>query len=391
MSIFPSMTHPTVTIEKLVFGGYGLARTPSGVIFVTDVAPGETVLVEPRGKKGGQPLYKPVEIVNPSPSRRAPPCPYANTCGGCNWLYIDHAAQISIKQEIFIDCMRRVGRIKDLPVITTIADGEFAYRQRAQIKIDERGKTGFYGRETNTVVPIDRCPLLVPSINALLTDFSKSTVAPPPGEKNLMILAGDGGALASFPVLQNRTLSKVRIAVENKIFDVSGGGFFQSNRPLLARFGSWALPFVSGDFCVDLYGGCGFFSVLLAEKFKRGLLIESVGAQVAAAGNNFQLNGIDHFDAREGAAEGLDRMIAGRTIDSLIVDPPRVGLSAGARAAIAKVKPRTILYVSCDPATQARDVGFLTDKTGYRIDQAVLFDLYPNTHHIESAIILSHR
>lgn len=379
----------TVSIEKLVSGGMGLARTDQGIIFVSGVAPDETVTIEPYGKKGGQAIARPLEIINPSPARREPPCPLAGVCGGCDWQHILPAEQTKIKSAIFIECMQRIGRLENLPSIEIVITEEFAYRHRAQIKLDEEGNAGFFARDTNDIVCVPHCPLLVDPLNDLLDDFSKRQFVLPLSEKNFMVIAGDDGTIASSPKIAGRTMKSVTISVGAKTFEVQGGSFFQSNRPLLLKLGTWAAPLVRGDRCVDLYGGSGFFSVMLADRFKQGLLIESIDAHVAEAHENFERNGLSHFEAKLGMAEDIVALAGPGPVDFLIVDPPRTGMTKKVIDGIAALKPGTIMYVSCDPATQARDAGYLVSKAGYAISKAVVFDLYPNTHHIESILLLT--
>jgi 23S rRNA (uracil1939-C5)-methyltransferase len=377
-----------VTIEKLVFGGYGLARTDAGVVFVTGAAPGETVYIEPFAKKGGSTIARPVEIIESSPARRTPPCPLAGRCGGCDWLHIAYNTQCKAKQEIVLDCMTRIGRLKDLPDIETISADEFSYRHRCQIKISAEGNAGFYARNTNDVVTVTACTLLVPALNALLADLAASRISVPAGLPGLMVIAGEDDQIASSPMIPGRTTFGVTLTVENKKFEVRANGFFQSNRPLLRDFGAWARSFIGGNFFIDLYGGSGFFSLMLAERFKQGLLIESVNAQVRQARENFRRNGCTHMVARSGRAEDLAGIVAGRTIDCLIVDPPRPGLTRRVRESIAAMRPSQILYVSCNPSTQARDLDVILNKGKYTLNKIALFDLYPNTHHIESVALL---
>jgi 23S rRNA (uracil1939-C5)-methyltransferase len=382
------MSHQTVTIEKLVFGGAGLARTDKGVVFVNDVAPGETVAIEITGKKGGVAHARPLRIIEPSPARRPPACPLYGRCGGCDWLHIDYKTQVECKKEMTAECMRRIGHIENFPDPEVITADEHGYRRRAQLQIDRNGNTGFFSRRTNDVVPVRRCPLLVDALNTLLNKIADGKASLPHALKNLKTIAGNDGHIASAPVIAGETDKNAVITAGNKSFEVPGGGFFQSNSLLLERLGAWAPDHVEGTFCVDLYGGSGFFSVMLADRFKEGMLIESVGAEVAAAGENFKRNGIRHFRTFEGNADDLLRLAGAQPVDCLIVDPPRSGLSPEVREAAAALKPKTILYVSCDPSTQARDAGFFVNKEGYAISSAALFDLYPNTHHIESLLLL---
>ncbi|MBN2037827.1 MAG: class I SAM-dependent RNA methyltransferase [Chitinispirillaceae bacterium] len=378
-----------VSIEKLVFGGYGLARTDKGALLVSGVAPGETALVEPYAKKGGVALARPLEIIFPAASRRTPPCPLVNICGGCDWLHLAYDAQVSAKREIVRETLERIGRIKDLPGFETVCGPEFAYRHRIQIKISANGRAGFFARNTTSVVTVEHCPLLVTPLNALLSEFAARTVTPPRGPVTLKAIAGDGNTLASWPVIEGRTTSHVFLNIDGRRFALSGNGFFQSNRPLLNSLGSWVKNNVEGDFFFDLYGGSGFFSIMLADRFKKGMLVESVEAEIRQARENFHANGISHIEALAGRAEDLAGMPRAHRIDCLIVDPPRPGLTRSVREAIARIKPKKVLYVSCNPSTQARDIGFLVHKAGYTIRKAALFDFYPNTHHIECAALLT--
>jgi 23S rRNA (uracil1939-C5)-methyltransferase len=380
-----------VTIEKLVFGGAGLARTADGVMLVADALGGERVRIEPTGKRGGVVTARTVELLSPSPDRRAPPCPVAGVCGGCDWQHIVYKAQLSAKAAIFDDCMRRIGRIRELPGVEIFSADEFGYRHRVQIKIDTRGKAGFFAKRTNEVVPIDRCLLLVDPLNRLLAALPGRLATSPSPIPNLMAIAGDGGEVASFPRIDGLTVESVTISAGTARFDIAGNSFFQSNKPLLEPLGNWARPHAGGDRFIDLYGGTGFFSVMLADRFAEGLLIESVGAQVEAARKNFVLNSIHNVKAEEGTAERLSSLAGSKPVSCLIVDPPRPGLTRTVRESIATLKPAMALYVSCNPSTQARDVGFLVHKAGYEIARTAIFDLYPNTHHMESVMILTRK
>jgi 23S rRNA (uracil1939-C5)-methyltransferase len=303
--------------------------------------------------------------------------------------HLVYSEQTKIKKEIFVECLRRLGRINQLPPVEIVAAEEFGYRHRAQIKLDENGNAGFFARDTNDIVCVPHCPLLVGPLNNLLNDFSQRQFVLALSEKNFMVITGDNGTIASSPKIAGRTSKSVTITVGEKTFDVQGDSFFQSNRPLLQMLGTWAAPWVQGDQCIDLYGGSGFFSVMLADRFKRGLLIESVGAHVAAATENFKRNGISHFEALQGTAEEIVALAGNEPVDCLIVDPPRAGLTTKVLEGIVTLNPKLVMYVSCDAATQARDVGFLVNKAGYAIARAAIFDLYPNTHHLESILLLT--
>lgn len=374
-----------VTIEKLVHGGFGLARTDKGVVFVEGVMPGEQVTIELLPKKNGMQLARLVTVNVPSSDRRVPPCSVANRCGGCDWLFITYLQQVACKETIIRDTFSRIGKIVDLPAFAVFSGEEFGYRMRAQIKIGSSGEGGFYRKRSNEMVPIAHCPLLVPSINVLLQKAAAKTGYFPAGCESIRCVAGDA-AVASDPVIAD-TIAETTITCGKYQFTVSGENFFQGNRFLLKQLGMWGRQWCSGTSFVDLYGGTGFFTVFLAGVFSQALLIESDTSMAAQAKKNCLHNGINHCCTVAASAEMMQRYLP-KVIDFLVVDPPRSGLSARARTLIANATPQKILYVSCDCATQARDVGFFVGQKGYVVRGGALFDLYPNTHHIETAVIM---
>lgn len=370
-------------VEKLIFGGFGLARTSSGVIFISDVLPGETVQYIVEGKKEGIPLARPVDILNSSEMRRTPECPYFGKCGGCDWQYIDSNYQTQVKKDIFVESLNRIGKIKNIPAIQVFDSPEKNYRIRAQLKNDTHGNWGFYQKKSKVIVKIESCPLLSEPVNKLLKtlniDSKKNEI------ESVNIIAGDC-SIASDPLLAGLTLNCVDLSVGEYKFSVYGSNFFQSNRFLIEKMGQWALPMVSGDYCVDLYGGSGFFSIMLGKQFRKGTMIESVNLQVKIAQRNFEKNDNSHFNAICTEAERFESVIKEKP-DLLIVDPPRIGLTKQVRMSVVTIAPSKILYVSCNPSTQARDVGAFVNR-GYSISHAALFDCYPNTYHIETALLL---
>jgi tRNA/tmRNA/rRNA uracil-C5-methylase (TrmA/RlmC/RlmD family) len=302
-----------------------------------------------------------------------------------------YSAQLQAKIGIFDECFSRIGKLQNVPAPDIIESPEWNYRCRAQFKLDPHSaKAGFFRRGTNEVIPIDSCPLLHPSLNELLAAPEHLFRQLPEGTKQLKVIAGDRG-LSSHPVLPGRTGAYADIQVDTVTFRISGGGFFQGNRYLHKSLGRWAEPHVGGEFFIDLYGGAGFFSVLLGNRFSKGVLIESSGTLVENATENLRANELDHIQAMRAPAErfashlDLPSRIAP---DLVIVDPPRPGLTKKAMENLVSLHPGAILYVSCDPATQARDIGKLVHRQGYRMDKRALFDLYPQTHHLETAVLL---
>jgi len=174
------------------------------------------------------------------------------------------------------------------------------------------------------------------------------------------------------------------------VFTVSGDSFFQGNRFLLEKLGYRVKEYASGNFFVDMYGGVGFFSVMLADNFSQGLLIESSRDLAGLAQKNISRNAFNHIATDAVSAEHFfkESVHSLPVPDCIIIDPPRPGLTRQVREGIRNLQPRTVVYISCNPSTQARDAGFFVKKCGYKIEKAALFDLYPQTHHIESVLLL---
>ncbi|MBN1604029.1 MAG: class I SAM-dependent RNA methyltransferase [Chitinispirillaceae bacterium] len=373
-----------VTIEKVIFGGQGLARTDQGVVFVNDVLPGEVVEVSPPVKVRGALFSKSVKLIEASEKRRIPLCPCFGVCGGCDWQYISYETQVELKRNIYRDSFRKISSIAQLPDPEIFTSPETGYRIRARAQIRNDGRLGFFRKNSNDIVAIQSCPLLSGKLNQLFTN--SFPVRNDRRKNELKLIEGDT-SVASDPIIAGFTESQADITIDGKLFRVNGGDFFQSNCFVNERLGTWFRPFVGGGLCIDLYGGCGFFSMMVASRFKKGLLIESVRSQVEHARSNFFNNGIHHFKAICSDSENLHSVCSQRP-DCLIVDPPRPGLTPQVRSAIAALKPAKIVYVSCNISTQARDCEFFIKEMNYRIIRSALFDCYPNTSHIESVMIL---
>jgi 23S rRNA (uracil1939-C5)-methyltransferase len=379
-----------LTIEKLVFGGQGLARTPDGVVFVDGVLPGEIVEAETTGRQGGAPVATVRQLLQPSAERVVPACPHAAVCGGCDAQYIEPAAQVHHKQAIFVECLQRIGKQKDLPPVDVFASEPWQYRIRAQLQIDRQaGAIGFFGRASNDVVAIDRCPLLVDSLNRVLDDKETVMARLPEAAAQLRVFAGDS-AVASAPAVAGVSEQSVDVTVGGCRFRVGGETFFQSNRFMVEPMGAWAKAHARGETLIDMFGGIGFFALQVAGAFERVLIVEADATMAEAAGTNAKLNQCGNIEVLQAGAEAFfgPRHQRRHHADCLIVDPPRTGLSREVRSGIATTKPPQILYIACDPASQARDVHFLTTQAGYHIEKAAMFDCYPQTHHLETGLDL---
>ncbi len=377
-------------IEKLIHGGLGLAKTADGAVFIEQGLPGETVDVRVVGKKSSTPYAVIEEIIDPSPFRQEPACPYYGVCGGCNLQHLLYQQQVKEKQAILKESFVRLGKFTPPASIDTVESPPWEYRIRAQLKIDTQQNTlGFYKKKSNEVISIAKCPLLDKRISTLLEN-SSSTLAKLNGAYNqIKVIAGDDAIIASTPIIPPQTKKETQITVGKKNFLLKGDSFFQGNRFLLEALGTWARTYVQGNLFIDMFGGLGFFSVLLGDLFSQGLLVEQSQTLVDLAQHNFTQNSLHHLKANALSAEHFFINPPKHTIDCLVVDPPRPGLTRKVREGIGTLKPLSILYVSCNPATLARDAGYFLNKCGYSIEDCCLFDLYPQTHHLETAMLLT--
>lgn len=391
MSLKKEQLFVECTIEKLVHEGYGLARTEQGVIFVEQVLPAEKIVarVVSDSKKGMRAQLH--EIQSPSPHRREPACPFALQCGGCNWQHIDYPAALEYKKAILIECLERIAKIRCLPAIEVFESPPLNYRIRVQMKsCPEKLQLGFFAKGSNSIVPIDSCCLLVPQLNNLFNHSQTiCTTLQNSGYHELKAIASDT-AIASQPVVKNVTTATTIMTIDNARFMVSGNSFFQCNKFLLQKLGTWPRSGIStgGGRCIDMFGGQGFFSLMLGDLFSEVILVEAASELVAQGRSNFLCSGMSHLKAVHLTAEECFKKSILRPTDFLIVDPPRPGLSTLVRRGIQEVKPKRLLSVSCNPATFSRDTGFLVKSCGYTLDRLALFDMYPQTHHSEIAAFL---
>lgn len=378
-----------LTAEMMLYGGFALARTEQGVVFVEGLLPTETAVCEVVGKKGGIPYYRAIEVLETSSERRKPFCKYNDACGGCNWQHINYPMQVLSKRSIFIDALTRIGKIEDIPEIEIFSADEKGYRQRVQFKIDkESGDVGFFKSGSNDVIAIDHCPLLTDNLNSLLAESKTIATVAKDNKRGFMAIDVSEG-IVSQPPIQGRTNENGSIQVGDFIFDIEGSSFFQSNRFLTEKMARWCSDVFKGENLLDLYGGVGLFSLFHGQNFSSTLLVELSKSMAKKAKLGFIKNGFTSGSTLGIKSEQFFRQKQKKKFDGIIVDPPRTGLSREVREGVVNLNPKMILYISCNPTTQARDVGFWVNKKGYKIIRSAIFDLYPNSSHIESGLLLA--
>ena len=424
-----------VRIEKLVYGGEGLARHEGHTVFAPFVLPGETVTVEPLERHKKFIRGRVTAVVLPSSERVAAECPHFGTCGGCNYQHMPYEAQLRYKAEILRETLSRLGKIVWEGAITTHGSPPYGYRNRAQWKIapaaDGQPAVGYFEAGSRRLCPARVCPILSPRLHEALGVFSRLTAARalPAGLREVEVFADD----ADEKLLLNlsfETLDGPLQAVTNLLraelpgaesflihigrgdrFELDGPGhltygvgahryrvghlsFFQVNRFLLPELVEITLADARGRLALDLFAGVGLFSLPLAHRFERVIAVEFNAATSRDLEMNLQGSGAASPAARHNDVEAFLARWR-ETPDFVLLDPPRAGVPAASLQRLAKLGPAVIGYLSCDPATLARDLAVLVgtkEKPGsYEINAMHLVDMFPQSYHLEAFLRLTRR
>ncbi len=360
-----------LTIEKLVPGGDGLARHEGQVVLVPSVLPAEVIEVEITEDKKQYLRALPLKILKSSPARVKPPCPIYNDCGGCHWQHIEYGEQLQLKKQIIKDAFSRTGKL-ELPDFEIVQSSPWGYRNRAQLQVNAKEKKlGFMRRKTIDIIEVEHCAVLAPAINNLLKE-KPSSITSGKSSKVHLFSTTTGQLSTGHEIVKLKLLGK-SIEFDNRCF-------FQSNLSLLETFIQHALQDLKGETAVDLYSGVGLFALFLADNFKRCILVEENSHSLKFAKKNLQGKQAEFFPL------SVEKFFGGQQLpecDVVVVDPPRNGISQSAKKALLAAKPKKLVYVSCNPVTQARDSRDIL-AAGYKMDSFKAFDFYPQTFHIET-------
>jgi 23S rRNA (uracil1939-C5)-methyltransferase len=384
----------TVEIERIVPGGAGLAHAEGRTIFVGLAAPGDQLRVQVNQTRGRVAFASILEIIKASPSRVEPLCPYFGRCGGCDFQQLDYEAQLDAKVSIIRDCLRRIARLEPAPEISiTPSPRRWHYRSRAQWQFDAvRKHLGYFERGSHRVCDVVECPVIVEPLQEMLTHLrAQAQDDSLPEATEFQAVAGDedtslvppGGSHAAREVSRNIVGHRYRFNAD---------GFFQINHELLPALIAAALGDAHGESAIDLYCGVGLFTLPLAERFTHVVGVEANETAISYARRNLQDAQLANaaFE-RAKVSDWLKVHSRENTpVDLILLDPPRAGAEEGAINSILALRPRRISYVSCDPATLARDLKYLVEG-GYNLDAVAAFDMFPQTHHVETVAHLSRR
>lgn len=380
-----------VEIERLLPGGVGLAHAAGLTLFVSLAAPGDVLRVRADRVQGTVGFASIVEILKASPVRIEPPCPYFGRCGGCDFQQLTYEAQLQAKVEMIRDCLHRIAKLETPDEIRiTPSANQWHYRARANWQVDSPAKLlGYFERGSNRVCGVEYCGVLVPQLEETLEkirkEISAKNVRHP---KSIDGVVGDEG-ISVAPAIAGFSARTVSRRIGNETYSFSADTFFQVNHELLEPLMAEAIGDATGQAAIDLYCGVGLFTLPLARRFARVTGVEAHPRAVEFARRNVERAKLENVEiANLGVGDWVKHSRSFEVLDFLLLDPPRVGCENAVIAGILAMRPRRIAYVSCDPATLARDLKKII-ADDYSLDSIAAFDMFPQTHHVETVARLT--
>jgi 23S rRNA (uracil1939-C5)-methyltransferase len=442
-----------LNIEKLIYGGDGLARLPvdnvnsskderGKAVFVPFVLAGEKIEATLTEKKAGFARARADEVIVSSAHRVAPPCPYFGQCGGCHYQHSDYQHQLDIKKEILRENLRRIAKLELQVEIQTHPSPPWSYRNRSRLQMRSRPDfaVGYFKFASHELLPVEECPISSPLTNrgiAAVWQLGRGGKAVEgvreieffanaedtkllveclcvPEARRAAVRAWAEELCAAMPEISGVVAfrepqkgvrdqmvtvgaSELTYQIRSGSYRVSAGAFFQTNRYLIEELVEIVTAGVSGEFALDLYAGVGLFSTALACDIRHIVSVEMSPTAARDLQYNLPVNGqmvhaeTEQFLSRIGerghVGGGASLPQSLHKPDLIVVDPPRGGLGDRVAHLLMGADAPRITYVSCDPATLARDLVPL-QAAGYRVGEIHLVDLFPQTYHIESVVKL---
>jgi 23S rRNA (uracil1939-C5)-methyltransferase len=356
------------------------------VTFVPLSAPGDRVLVRTVEAHRRYLHASLVEVVAPGPCRVEPVCPVFGCCGGCAWQHIRYRDQLEAKRSILEDALTRIAKLEEVPqrIEMRASPAVYGYRSRARVLVDTEG-VGFRRRRSREVCATDRCPILVPRLEAALAALARGARVPR-GEWELA--AGDAGEI-SILAPDGRQLEEERTWIRSgpDRIGISAGAFAQANAALRTELAEAVHEAAgAGEILLELFAGSGFLTLGLARRFRRVIALESNPRAVRDLARNLRDADLTNVELHAAPVEHALRRapLAALRPDVVLVDPPRSGLP---RRITEEIDAARLVYLSCDPATLARDLSALAEG-GFRLVRVTGFDLFPQTAHVEALAVL---
>ncbi len=427
-----------LTIEKLNLGGQGIGYINGKVCFVDFVIPGEEILASILLEKKDYNVAKSLEIIRPSPFRIKPECPLFMECGGCQLQHISYERQIDCKKGILVDTLRHIGKI-DYNNIEIFHYTPWHYRNRAQLPIQKNGtvKIGYFSKGTHQVVNTNKCLINHEVIDSALCTIRKriemsgiaiydelrhtgnlrhlvlkygidtdqlyiifvtrKRVLPPALYKklseelpNLVGIVQNINSRRTNRIMGNENIvlagrNYYEDRIHNKIFRIGPNSFFQINKPVFEKIITEIKKEISGSMILDLYAGVGVIGICVADLAETVMAVEENIAAINEGIANARINNVKNIKFVSGKVER--KLTEIESADMIILDPPRKGIARETLDRLVELNSPRIVYLSCDPATLSRDTRSLIN-SGYHIKRACFFDMFPQTYHIETLMVL---
>ncbi|MBW2726736.1 MAG: class I SAM-dependent RNA methyltransferase [Deltaproteobacteria bacterium] len=397
-----------IVINSLAAGGDGVGRAADGrVVFARLTAPGDRVRITAPDPGARYLRASSVELLAAGPNRVEPRCAVFGQCGGCAWQHIAYPTQIEAKRQILSDAIERIGKFREPPPIEFVSSpSPYGYRGRTRL-LSASGCVGYRRWRDHAIEPISSCPVLLPELDSelgalasrLATDESQARDSA--REIEWELAAGSDLHVQSTPLGESGPETRgfespIELEVGGERIRISPGGFAQANPSLYDSLFSIVVDALDGlslGILLELFAGAGFFTVGLARRFERVVAVEAHAPATRDLEHNLERagqGGVEVITARvEHALEKLDHLRP----DVVLLDPPRTGLVRGAAERLAALETPRIVYLSCDPATLARDLKILcndptTGTPRYRLSRLTGVDLFPQTPHVEALAVL---
>ncbi|OGP88409.1 MAG: hypothetical protein A2031_10040 [Deltaproteobacteria bacterium RBG_19FT_COMBO_43_11] len=371
-----------IKIESVAFGGAGVGRMNNFVVFVPFAAPDDELEVEITQLKKKFARGKIVKILKPSGARVSPLCRYYEKCGGCCYQHINYAHQLKIKKRQVAEAFEKIGGIAAPAVLDVVASPKiYNYRGKAQlhtVQTESDRKIGFMDISGGEIVDIENCEIMEDTINEKISAWRQDKQ--PPRNKNTRLTIWSGHEAGKNEPIARR--------VKEREFLVPRGGFFQANLYLTDRLVDEICrlaEFEEVNTLIDAYCGSGLFSVFLASCAKNIIGIERDAKSLKYACINAENANVKNIKFIRGNVEDVlpgNFLPSKNKIDMIILDPPRTGCGESVLRAINNLRPRRVIYISCNPATQARDVKYLNEQ-GYELFSLMPMDMFGQTEHVE--------
>ncbi len=397
-----------VKIIRLNNEGLGVALVDKFVVFVKNALVNEKVKIRITEVNDNYAKGEVINYIETSSDRVIPSCPFYEKCGGCNLMHMNYESQISFKKDKVKSVFKKISNI-DTDIKDIIYDKEYNYRNKVVLKV-KNDKIGLYREKTNDIINVDKCLLLDNKINDELIKlelfihrYKNNNIS------EIMIRVINDKIMLSLDTINKEARDSFinnfdhveSIYINNKLvygneflketinnleFNISPKSFFQVNKNIMTKMYDKAISYIKGGTTLDLYSGTGTLSMLASKTSDEVIGIEVVKDAVKDADNNIELNNIKNVSFICDKVENKIDELKDKKIDNIIMDPPRSGSDKKSLNSILEIEPKQIIYISCNPVTLARDYNTLKEK--YNIKEITLFDMFPNTYHVETVMVL---